>query len=476
MLKNGKYNILIIDDDTQSLTTFKTGFQEEFNLFIGLSASEGFTLLKQNEIHLVVTDQRMAGLSGIEFLKKVKKYFPKTLRILLTGYSDLEVVVKAINECNIHRYMTKPWKKLQMKNVLDHALEFYQLREDKDSLLEQLKKVNQQLEKENTYLTEEINQDQDFQKIITSSEKFKATLKILEQVATTNTTVLIQGESGTGKELLAREIHSLSKKSEKPLVKVNCAALPKNLIESELFGHEKGAFTGASQQRIGRFEVADEGTIFLDEIGELPIDLQAKLLRILQDGEFERLGGNTTIKSNARIIAATNIDLEKAIKEDTFREDLYFRLNVFPITSPPLRERKEDIPILIEHFLKKHQANIGRKISTVPAKTLKIMMSYNYPGNIRELENLTERFMITSLGEQLEIMDWNPTFNLKYQKGNDEFLTMKKMEIRHITEACIRSDWKIFGEGGAAEKLEINAKTLSSRMSKLNIKKENSFL
>ena len=290
MVNTDKYNILYVDDEVHNLRTFKATFKWQFNVFTARSAFEGFDLLDQNDIHLVISDQRMAGLSGTEFLKRVKVRFPDSLRIILTGYTDLEVVVKAINECGIHRYMTKPWKELQMKNVLDHALEFYQLRKDKEELVEKLEQANQQLETENVYLIDEINQNYDFHNIITASEKYKATLQVLERVASTNTTVLIRGESGTGKELLARAVHSLSKRRNKPLVKVNCAALPGNLIESELFGHEKGAFTGASQQRIGRFEIADNGTIFLDEIGELPIGLQAKLLRILQDGEFERLG------------------------------------------------------------------------------------------------------------------------------------------------------------------------------------------
>lgn len=472
MSNTEKYNILYVDDEPHNLRAFKATFKWQFNIFTARSAFEGFDLLLENDIHLAISDQRMAGLSGTEFLKKVKARFPDTIRIILTGYTDLDVVVKAINDCGIHRYMTKPWKELQMKNVLDHALEFYQLRKDKELLVEQLEAANNGLELENHYLIEEINQNHDFHNIITSSEKFKETLHVVERVASTNTTVLIRGESGTGKELLARAIHSLSKRKTKPLVKVNCAALPRNLIESELFGHEKGAFTGANQQRIGRFELADNSSIFLDEIGELPIDLQVKLLRVLQDGEFERLGGNTTIKSNARVIAATNRNLEKGIEEGNFREDLFFRLNVFPITSPPLRERKEDIPILIDHFLKKYQANIGRKISIVPATTLKTMMGYDYPGNIRELENLVERFMITSLEDQLEITNWNPTI-IKKSKGDAKlFLSMEEMEIKHITEACILSNWKIFGAGGAAEKLSMNPKTLGSRMTKLGIKKQ----
>ena len=471
MGKSLKYNILYVDDEVHNLRTFKATFKWEFNVFTARSAFEGFDILDQNDIHLIISDQRMAGLSGTEFLKRAKIRFPEAIRIILTGYTDLEVVVRAINECGINRYMRKPWNEIQMKNVLDHALEFYQLRKDKENLVKQLEVANQRLEAENIYLKEELNQNYDFQNIITESERYKAILQVVERVATTNTTVLIRGESGTGKELLARAIHSLGRRSKNPLVKVNCAALPGNLIESELFGHEKGAFTGASQKRIGRFELADNGTIFLDEIGELPIDLQAKLLRVLQDGEFERLGGNTTIKADVRVIAATNRNLEKGMEEGKFREDLFFRLNVFPVTSPPLRERKEDIPILVNHFLKKYQANIGRRITKVPDSTLKKLMAYDYPGNIRELENLVERFMITSPKDSLEILDWNPIIIPKKDKASNTFLSMEEMEIKYITEACTNSNWKIFGNGGAAEKLDMNPKTLSSRMTKLGIKK-----
>jgi len=269
---------------------------------------------------------------------------------------------------------------------------------------------------------------------------------------------------------MARAIHDTSPRRDKAMIKVNCAALPANLIESELFGHEKGAFTGATQRRIGRFELADGGTIFLDEIGELPIDLQAKLLRVLQEGAFERIGGTETIEIDARVVAATNRDLEKEIEKGNFREDLFYRLNVFPISCPPLRERKEDIPFLVKHFLEKHESNIGKRIEEVPADTLSKLKAYNYPGNIRELENLIERFMITSPGKVLEVTGWMPT-NKELPSSGEHFFTLEEMEIRHIKKALRLSKGKVFGVGGAAEKLGMNAKTLDSRMRKLEINK-----
>jgi len=291
-----RYQILYIDDEPDNLRTFKATFRWDYDIFTAKSAFEGFDILDKNEIHLIISDQRMAGLSGIEFFKRIINKYPDPIRIILTGYSELNVIIRAINECGIYSYTTKPWDEPGMKQTIEKALEVYQLRKDKELLIEQLASANKQLKVENTYLREEIKQTHNFEAILTNSASFKKSLEVVERLASTNTTALIRGETGTGKELIARAIHRLSQRAEKPLIKVNCAAIPENLIESEFFGHERGAFTGATQKRVGRFELANEGTIFLDEIGELPINLQAKLLRVLQEGEFERIGGNKTIK------------------------------------------------------------------------------------------------------------------------------------------------------------------------------------
>ena len=471
-MSDSKYNILYIDDELHNLRTFKATFKWDYKIFTASSAFDGFDILEQNPIHLIISDQRMAGLSGTEFFKRVIKRFPEPMRIILTGYSDMDVIIRAINECGIDRYITKPWNESDMRHSIEKILEVYQLRKDNQVLLQQLKEANTRLEAENAYLIEEIKQDHNFENIVTQSTSFKKILKLVERVANTNTTVLITGESGTGKELMSRAVHSLSKRNNKPLIKVNCAALPANLIESELFGHERGAFTGATQKRLGRFELADKGTIFLDEIGEMPLELQAKLLRVLQEGEFERLGGTKTLKVDVRVIVATNRNLEQAVEKGIFREDLFYRLNVFPIHSPPLRERKEDIPYLVAHFLKKHENNIGRSIAKVSDEALQMLMDYNFPGNIRELENLVERFMITSSGDILELDGWQPISTKKETQGiSNTFLSLEEMEFEHITQALKQCNWKVFGEGGAAEKLKINPKTLSSRMKKLGISK-----
>jgi PAS domain S-box-containing protein len=330
------------------------------------------------------------------------------------------------------------------------------------------------LKAENKYLQEEIKLNNNFEEIVSKSKNFHKILQQIEQVASTDATVLITGESGTGKELLARAIHNISNRSKRPLIKINCANLPANLIESELFGHERGAFTGAMERKTGRFELADNGTIFLDEIGELPVELQAKLLRVLQEGEFERLGNPKTLKVNVRVIAATNRNLEEAIAKKEFREDLFYRLNVFPVVSPPLRDRKEDIPLLVKHFVKKYEGKMGKEITNIPAKVIDALMLYDWPGNIRELENLIERGLILSRGNTLEYGSWVPavkTGNSAISGGKAVPQKLNELEKEHIISVLEKTNWKVSGEKGAAKILGLNATTLEARMKKLGIER-----
>lgn len=343
--------------------------------------------------------------------------------------------------------------------------------------LHEVERLKNRLEAEIGYLQQEIKLEHNFEEIISRSEAFKQVLSKVEQVAATDATALILGETGTGKELLARAIHNISPRRLRPLVKVNCAVLPANLIESELFGHEKGAFTGAVSKKTGRFELADGGTIFLDEIGDLPLELQTKLLRILQEGEFERLGGNRTIKVDVRIIAATNIKLEEAVKNGRFRSDLYYRLNVFPIHVIPLREHKEDIPLLVNHFTRKFSKKIGKKVERVAQKTLNAMMDYAWPGNVRELENVVERSVILSKGDELEVGDWWPGESMaalpeiEKPPSTDEILTLRELEKRHILQVLKKTKWRVGGDRGAARLLDIKPTTLEARMKKLGIRR-----
>jgi len=332
--------------------------------------------------------------------------------------------------------------------------------------LAEVESLKNQLHEENLYLRHEIKLTHNFEEIIGQSNSIKKVLEKVEQVAETDSTVLIMGETGTGKELIARATHFISRRRDRPLVKVNCAALPVNLIESELFGHEKGSFTGAFERKIGRFELADKGTIFLDEIGDLPIETQVKLLRVLQDGEFERLGNPNTIQVNVRVIAATNRDLERSILDGNFREDLYYRLNVFPIKIPTLKERKDDIPILVNHFIKKYSAKIGKKVDIVPVKVIRTLQSYNWPGNIRELENVIERAIIVNQGNKLQLGEWAPKEHVKREKSNR---TLEDIQRQHILDVLKLTHWQVSGDKGAAKVLAINPNTLVSKMKKLNI-------
>ncbi len=336
--------------------------------------------------------------------------------------------------------------------------------------LEEIKTLKNQLERENEYLKEELKLEFNFENIICQSDEYLKVLEKVNQVAPTDTSVLITGESGTGKELLARAIHDNSRRKEKPLIKVNAATLPSELIESELFGHKKGAFTGAIQDKVGKFSLADGGTIFLDEIGELPLDLQPKLLRVLQEGEFDRLGGTKTTKVDVRIVAATNRDLEKMVKEGKFREDLFYRLNVFPIHNIPLRERKSDIPLLAQYFLEKYASKAGKAFKRLSKKTTAALMKYNFPGNIRELENLIERAVIIENGTTLQPGNWIP--NGESISLKEDFKSLEAMQRDYIIKVLEKTNWRVSGPKGAAAILDMKDKTLFAKMKRLGIEKE----
>jgi formate hydrogenlyase transcriptional activator len=357
----------------------------------------------------------------------------------------------------------------QVAIAVENALAFGQIRELKD-----------QLSKEKLYLEDEIRTEMNFAQIIGNSASLRRVLKHVETVAPTDSTALIYGETGTGKELIARAIHDLCPRRSKPFVKLNCAAIPTGLLESELFGHEKGAFTGAIAQRIGRFEVANGGTIFLDEIGEIPLELQTKLLRVLQEREFERLGSSRTLRTDARLIAATNRDLEAMVSEQKFRSDLFFRLNVFPIHVPPLREREGDIPLLVRHFTQQFSRRMNKQIETIPSATMDALCRYRWPGNVRELQNVIERAVIISTGPALSV----DVADLKFPKASrvvEEMTSPKwptngglhgvleQSERQQILKALEQCDWVVAGPKGAAIHLGMKRSTLQQRIRKLGI-------
>jgi formate hydrogenlyase transcriptional activator len=349
----------------------------------------------------------------------------------------------------------------QVAIAVENALAYDEIAELKDRLAQ-----------EKVYLEDEIRSELNFEEIVGRSSALRRVLQDIETVAPTDSTVLIYGETGTGKELIARAIHNLSTRGKSAFVKLNCAAIPTGLLESEMFGHEKGAFTGAVAQRIGRFELAHRGTVFLDEIGEIPLELQPKLLRVLQEREFERLGSSRTLTSDARLIAATNRDLMAMVEERKFRADLFYRLNVFPVEVPPLRDRQDDIPLLVRHFVQQFSRRMGKVVDTIPTETMNVLVRYHWPGNIRELQNLVERAVILSTGPVLRV----PVDDLHLQNSplppvNGKSGTLEEAERRHILQALDAADWVISGPKGAAAALGLKRSTLQARMEKLGIRR-----
>jgi PAS domain S-box-containing protein len=428
-----------------------------------------------------------------EILGYSSEEFPETIDSFRTRLhpEDAEVVWGAIERhlqerapYNVeYRLQTKPgeylwflargqaiWnsegKAIRMSGSIQDITERKQAEIHLKDAISEIKQLKEKLEVERAYLQEEIKLEYNYENIIGQSDGLNYVLYKAEQIAPSDTTVIVLGETGTGKELVARAIHGLSPRKDRVLVKVNCATLPSNLIESELFGHEKGAFTGAHARQLGRFEVADGATLFLDEIGELPLELQPKLLRVIQDGEFERLGSSGTIKVDVRVIAATNRNLEEEVRRGRFREDLWYRLSIFPITVPPLRDRLEDIALLVDYFVDKISKRLGKSIESIPTGVMNTLQDYRWPGNVRELENVLERAVINSSGSKLRLVDElkQPHKDLaKVQK------TLEEVERDHIVRVLEQTNWKVSGKNGAAEILGINRSTLRARIRKLGI-------
>jgi Nif-specific regulatory protein len=386
-----RYPILVVDDEQDNLDAFRFNFRKTFDILTASGGAEALAVLEDREVAVVVTDQRMPRMTGVELLREVRVQQPDAVGIILTAFTDVDVLIEAINLGQVYRYITKPWDAKEVRGVLQYAIERFHLQRDNRRLAAQLAEYT-------GYLNQQLHGEFDFGNIIGDSAPLRDVLDKVEQVAPTNSTVLLRGETGTGKELVAHAIHINSSREEKPFVRVNCAALAPGVLESELFGHEKGSFTGALARRPGRFELADGGTLFLDEVGDLPIEVQIKLLRTLQEREFERVGGAETIKVDVRLISATNRNLETMIEDGEFREDLYYRLNVFPINLPPLRDRLDDLTPLVGHFIAKFSRQMGVTAAPASAEALAKLREYNWPGNVRELENIIERAMILARG------------------------------------------------------------------------------
>lgn len=444
--------ILVIDDDTSLRRVLEYTLQEEgHQVLTAASGEEGLAIFAEQQPALVITDMKMPGMDGFQVLKAVKERSAETLVIIITAYGEVDVAVEAM-KLGAYDYVAKPFSRDELKLTVKKALQLRGLSE------------------ENRQLREELSERIDFRNMVGTSRKMERVFESVRKVADTEATVIITGESGTGKELVARAIHSLSSRRAAPFVPINCAAIPRDLLESELFGHVKGSFTGAVRDKLGKFQQADSGTLFLDEVGELPVELQSKLLRALQEKEVQQVGGTDVRKLDVRVVAATNADLEQAIEEGRFREDLYYRLSVIPIHLPPLRERKEDIPLLVRHFASRHG---GEQVTFAP-ETLELMAAYGWPGNVRELENTVERLLIMRSGDTITPADLPekvrtrrvPSAECPVISLPDEGYSLEQLEREIVVEALERNNWN---QSSAARFLRIPRHTLIYRMEKYQI-------
>jgi len=458
----GAYKVLVVDDEKQDRDFLSRVLSEAgYEVNSASCAKDALLMLSQDLFHCVLTDLYMPDVDGLEVIRYIVKHKLDCIGIIYTGYGSVKTAVEAMR-IGAFDYITKPFKPEEILVVVEKAIDYLNL------------------QKENIQLKEQLRTRYRFDNIVGTSDSMMRVFNLIEKVADTEATVLILGESGTGKELVARAIHYNSSRSQHPFVPVNCGAIPEELLESELFGHEKGAFTGAFRMRLGRFELAQGGSIFLDEISEMSPNLQVKLLRVLQEREFERVGGVKSIKADVRIIAATNRDLDEEVEEGRFREDLYYRLNVIPINLPPLRERIEDIALLVKYFIEKYREGSAR-IKEFSKSTLDMLMRYKWPGNVRELENLVERISILCDNPVVELKDLPekilshtlgissviPQMQLP-EDGIDLSSTVSEFEKSIIIQALNRSNWV---KNRAAKLLNLNRTTLVEKIKKQKLQK-----
>jgi two-component system, NtrC family, response regulator HupR/HoxA len=459
-----RYGLLIVDNEKDILRTLSLTFEEEYNVFATSTGKEALKILEHEDIALILADQRMPEMTGVEFLERTIDRHPEIIRMILTGYTDTEALIQAINVGRIYRYIQKPWDRQDLKVTVKRALESYALAVENRRLLKELEAANERLKDENVYLKQTIDKAVQFDGIIGSSPAMKRVLELVQKVIDTPVTVLLTGETGTGKSLLAHYIHAHSPRKDKLFIVQNCGALPEALFESEIFGHKRGAFTGAMADKKGLFEVADGGTLFLDEVSEMSPTMQVKFLQVLQEGKFRRVGDNAYRAVNVRIIAATNKDLEAEMKKGNFRADLYYRLNVFPIRLPCLRDRSEDILPLAECCLKKHCDKMNRAVIGFTEEAMEHLCEYDYPGNVRELENVIERALILSTGDRIEAGDWLPSPRIS--PAERELSKLQQLERDRILE---RLQVRRGNLGLVAKDLGISRTTLWRRMKEYQI-------
>jgi len=447
-----KPNILVVDDEPDLRDSLRLLLKDHYAVHLAGSGREALAIVKRESIDLVLLDIRLPEIDGLEVLKMIKGVDDSIEVIMVTAVITVGKAVEAIRH-GAYDYITKPFDIASLQEQVANVLE------------------KRKLLRENISLRQLIGREHQFEKIVGKSEEIRAVFRAIEDVAASNATVLITGESGTGKELVARAIHNRSPRKDKLFVAVNCAAIPENLLESELFGHEKGSFTGALDRQIGKFEIASGGSLFLDEVGTLPMSMQAKLLRALQQREIERIGGSRPLAIDVRIISATNSDLRAAVKERHFREDLFYRLNVIPIILPPLRERKEDIPVLAVHFLRKYNSEFGRQIKGFNKEVMPLLKAYDWPGNVRELENLVERLVVLTKGSQIGTEKLPSEVKGETGKGAESSSTRLYKAVRNFEADFIRQAIDQAGgrKGKAAKLLGIHRNTLRGLEKKLKI-------
>ena len=413
-MDNQKPTIIVVDDDDKERRVLNLSLKFNYNILLAQNGKQAVELINNNRVHLILTDFNMPEMNGLELLRWAKENYKTIPVIIMTAFGSIENAVEAM-KMGAHDYISKPIKLDEMEAVIEKSLQFAKLLEENFALKEKIKKY------------------EGFTEIITINQQMKSVMELMGQVAQTPATILIEGESGTGKMLFARAVHYLSSRADNPFIEINCGAIPHDLLESELFGHERGAFTGAVNMKKGKFELASGGTLFLDEIGELPLDLQVKLLHVLENQKFTRVGGTQFITTNARIVAATNKNLKSEVERGNFRQDLYYRLRVVYLRIPSLRERKEDIPLLIEHFLKKYSSLNKNENLVVVEKVRKILQNYDWPGNIRELENVTQQSIIFSSDGRIKPESLPEEVLLAYKEESEEeeeYIPLTKDELQ----------------------------------------------
>ncbi|CBE68376.1 two component sigma-54-dependent hydrogenase transcriptional regulator, Fis family [Candidatus Methylomirabilis oxygeniifera] len=424
--------MLIVDDERDILTTLSLTFEEDYDVFQAGSGAEGLTILDRQEIALIIADQRMPEMTGVEFLERSITKRPQAIRMILTGYTDTASLIRAINAGRIYRYITKPWDRNELKITVKRAFESYELTMENQRLLKELQAANERLQTENLYLKQEVEKDPRSDTIIGHGPAMRRLFDLIEKVIDSSATILLTGETGTGKGVIAHHLHHRGPRRGRLFIEQNCGALPETLLESELFGHRRGAFTGAVQDKKGLFEVADGGTLFLDEVSEMSPTMQVKLLQVLQDGRMRRIGETESRQVDVRIVAATNRDLESEVKKGAFRADLYYRLSVFPIRTPPLRERREDVPLLVDYFLEKQCKKLKKPVMGLSQEAMQRLLDYDFPGNVRELQNLIERAVLLSNGSRLDLDEWLPRPGDPSHAAGSPTLT--QVEKDHILE------------------------------------------